>query len=294
MSALVELGLWLRRSGYRFVTPTPSTHRLVNARPRTAPPSLTDVLGWSRPFRRGDVPDEVLALLLAADVLHEEDGELRSRVRFSTLGDDLFVHSAYPTTGAQAVFFGPDSYRFVAFAARTLPSQLGRLADVGCGTGVGGLSLRRRATELVLADINPQALRYASVNAELAGVEATLAEGDLLATVAGDFDTIIANPPYLPDPEGRLYRDGGGPRGTMLSARIVKESLPRLKPGGRLLLYTATPVVAGRALLIDELAPLLSTVRHHWEELDPDVFGDELALPCHSDVERLSLVGLIV
>ncbi len=292
--ALVEVGLWLRRAGYQFITPTPSTHRLVNDRPRTAPPSLTDIFGWSRPFGHDDLPGELLALAGQADLLRKENGQLWSRVRFSTLGDDLFVHSAYPTTEPNAVFFGPDSYRFVAFAQRSLPSGVGRLVDVACGTGVGGLCLRQRATELVLADINPHALGFAAVNAALAGwTSPALAQSDLFATVAGDFDTIIANPPYLPDPHRRIYRDGGGPRGTMLSARIVAEALPRLREGGRLVVYTATPVVAGRSLLIDELAPLLAETAHEWQELDPDVFGDELALPCHADVDRLSLVGLV-
>ncbi len=43
----------------------------------------------------------------------EAHGELwRSRVRWSSLGDLLLVHSAWPTDSSDAVFFGPDSYRF--------------------------------------------------------------------------------------------------------------------------------------------------------------------------------------
>ena len=51
------------------------------------------------------------------------DGLMRSKVRFSSLGGSLYVHSAFPTSAAEAVFFGPDTYRFAALIARTLARQ---------------------------------------------------------------------------------------------------------------------------------------------------------------------------
>ena len=39
----------------------------------------------------------------------------KSRVRLATIDDLLFVHSAFPTDPPDAVFFGPDTYRFVRF-----------------------------------------------------------------------------------------------------------------------------------------------------------------------------------
>ena len=64
--------------------------------------------------------------------------------------------------------------------------------------------------ELVLADINPQALAYARANAELNGMaNAQCRQGDLYGAADGQFDFIVANPPYLVDPAGRTYRDGG-------------------------------------------------------------------------------------
>src|SRR5947209_4318790 len=87
---------------------------------------------------------------------------------------------------------------------------------------------------------------------------------------------LLANPPYLADDAGRTYRDGGGALGTGLSVRIVREALDRLRPGGRLLLYTATPVIEGEHVLWPQLEPLLCGLRHDYLELDPDVFGEEL------------------
>lgn len=300
--ALVELGRWLVASGYRFVTPTPATHARVNrrARQREADP-LTAALGWSRPFRAGTLPRMVEHQLERARALTGEGDLRRCSVRFSTLdphpGDDrapaVLVHSAYPTTAADSVFFGPDTYRFVALLRRTL-RPTGRLIDVGAGTGAGGLAIADRATSVVLADISRAALRLAAVNAAIAGAGVEIAESDVLGAIPGRIDAVIANPPYLADPQHRVYRDGGGALGFDLAVRIAREALGRLDPGGQLILYTGSPVVAGEHPLRDALAPHLAAerCRHTWEELDPDVFGEELDEPAYREVERIAAIGV--
>ena len=67
--------------------------------------------------------------------------------------------------------------------------------------------------------------------------------------VAGSFDLIISNPPYLVDPLARVYRHGGGELGSALSVEIAVQGVDRLAPGGRLLLYTGSgvPLDAGGA-----------------------------------------------
>jgi methylase of polypeptide subunit release factors len=292
--ALVDLGSRLRERGYRFVTPTPETHRRVNARPENAEArSLRDVFGWSRPFREGLLPPDLAALLDAAGAVEPlPGGALRSAVRFSSLGALLLAHSAHPTLAEDAVFLGPDTYRFAALLRREV-SGARRAVDVGCGSGAGGLCLADRVDALVLSDVSPRALRFAAVNAALAGVAAEIVQSDVLAAVAGPFDLVVANPPYLVDERRRTYRDGGGPRGVALSARIAGEALARLAPGGRLVLYTATPVVEGRHALEAELAPVLAAAEAvAYEELDPDVFGEELERPPYADVERIAVVAL--
>jgi release factor glutamine methyltransferase len=301
--ALVNLGHALRDGGYRFVTPTPETHRRVNARPGNAEAKgLRDVFGWSRPFRRALLTQPLLRLCEEAGILaaSTEVDLIQSAVRFSTLTTPstelLLVHSAYPTTGADAVFFGPDSYRFAALLARTV-WKARRLIDVGCGAGVGGLALASRADEIVLADINPAALRLAAVNAALAGCASGTVKvmaSDVLAQVEGGFDTVVANPPYLVDTPGRLYRDGGGALGIELAARIVAEALQRLTPGGQLVLYTGSPVIDGACVLQAQLAPLLRAraAEFQWEELDPDVFGEELESPAYRRSDRLAVMAL--
>jgi methylase of polypeptide subunit release factors len=292
--ALLAFGRGLRERGYRFVTITPESHRRVNARPGSDEArSLVDVFGWSRPFRPGLLPADLLDALRAAGELVEDGDQLRSRVRCSSIGDALYLHSAFPTVDPDAVFFGPDTYRFAALLARLAPSAR-HAVDVGCGSGAGGLTIAGRCRRLTLGDINPRALRFAAVNAALGGIHATVGVSDVLAGVVGEVDLVIANPPYLADPAGRLYRDGGGPLGGWLSVRIVREALARLAPGGRLILYTASAIVAGGDPLHEAVAPLLAARAARWDyrELDPDVFGEELDTPAYAGADRIAVVAL--
>ncbi len=294
---MLWLGRHLRERSYRFVTVTPETHRRVNARPirrgSEGLAGLRDAFGWSRPFAPSLLPEGLLSALLGCDLVFADGSWLRSRVRFSSLGDDLYAHSAYPTLQQDAVFFGPDTYRFCAFVKRSVASAE-CVVDVGCGSGAGGLCLAGRAREIILADISAEALAFAEVNAELAGVRVTLRQSDVLRGIERNPDLVIANPPYLRDGLARSYRDGGGQYGEALAVRIAEEALSRLSPRGRLLLYSGAAVVDGRDTLLAALEPALSAAQaaFTYDELDPDVFGEELALPHYADVDRLAAVAL--
>lgn len=293
-SGLVELGAVLRETGYRFVTVTPETHAAVLKRKAARARDLRDVFGWSLPFDPALLPPRLMGLARDAGVLVEDERGLRSSVRFSSLGANLFVHSAYPTLAQDSVFFGPDTYRFCAFVERSVP-KAERLVDLGCGSGAGGIHAARRAERVVLADVSPAALRFARVNAELAGERVEVLESDGLGAIAGPIDAVIANPPYLRDAGGRRYRDGGGELGEGLALRFVEEALERLSPGGRLVLYTGAAMVDGDDVFFRQAEPLCrrAGASMRYEELDPDVFGTELAEPAYAGVERLAAVGLI-
>ena len=310
--ALLELGHLLQAHRYHFTCITPETHARVQARSAQASArTLRDIFGWSRPFIETRLPASMLELLQRADALRQSAVGFTSCVRYATLQDTLCVHSAWPTLQQDAVFFGPDTYRFVALIERALDSwreehhalgRSGAIVDLGCGTGAGGIvAVRRLCTDepphLVFADINPIALRYARINALLASVSNfTCRYSDVLSHIVDPIALIVANPPYLVDQQARAYRHGGGAMGTELSQRIVHAALSRLVPGGRLILYTATPIVEGRDLLWQALAPYLTraNVRYDYQEIDPDVFGAELDQPAYAQVERIAVIGLTV
>ncbi|PTT68975.1 SAM-dependent methyltransferase [Pseudomonas sp. HMWF007] len=301
--ALLQLGRRLQADGYRFITPTPLTHQRVNQRNEgQAVDSLRDVFGWSRPFEAGLLSADELQQLQDAQVIDTHAGCFKSRVRWSSLDDLLFVHSAFPTDAADAVFFGPDTYRFAQLIHAHLQQNFApvkRAVDIGCGAGVGAILIgrARREAQVLALDINPAALRLTTINAalaEVANVEACVS--DLLQGVEGEFDLIVANPPYMADPAARAYRHGGGTLGAGLSLRIVEQSLNRLTPGGSLLLYTGVAMVDGHDPFLDTVLPRLDQKRFGWtyRELDPDVFGEELLNPGYQRVDRIAVVALTV
>lgn len=302
--ALLRLGQVLTERGYRFTTVTPLTHARINRRPENAmAEDLAGVFGWSRPFVRATLDEELFGLMEAADVLQAGVDGFRSKVRWSSLGDELYVHSSHPTEEADAVFFGPDTYRFVqaidAWLDAHADREIRRVADIGCGSGAAAIHVARRcpAACVQALDINLRALEFTRINACLAGTTALRAiASDLLRQAEGSFDLIVANPPYLLDPAQRTYRHGGGELGSGLSLAILDDSLGRLAPGGTLLLYTGAAMVAGRDPLRERVVDFLggSDYRWHYRELDPDVFGEELEEAAYAGAERIAAVLLTV
>lgn len=303
--ALLELGLELKKTGYRFTTITPASHQRVKARRPKTSASLQDIFGWSRAFAVGDWPEATLKRLADAGELRWSGTLFRSGVRFSTLGNQLFVHSAFPTDQADAVFFGPDTYRFARLVTQSLGAMADRptlrILDVGAGSGAGGLhgaALMAHASPTVtLTDINRRALRFSRINAALNGISSVrTVESDLFAAVDGRYDFIISNPPYLVDPLARLYRHGGGELGFELSLKIIEQGIAHLAPGGRLVLYTGSAIVGGTDLFHEILSSRLAAedVRLDYQEIDPDVFGEELEHPPYDRADRIAVVGVTI
>lgn len=298
--ALLALGQALQRAGYQFTTVTPATHRRVNGRPANAWASdLRGVFGWSRPFREDAVPQDILALMRSAGVVKEKNGGLCATVRASTIGERLYFHSAYPTRDDDAVFLGPDTYRYIAAARRAMETLAPprRAVDIGAGGGAGAIEVAARFPEVqsFAADINDRALALAGANARLAGVaNVELRHSDLLKDIEGGFDLVLSNPPYILDPDRLRYRHGGDMRGAGLSLAIVEAALDRLNPGGTLLLYTGIAIVDGRDEFFEVIRPKLEAACAGWtyEELDPDIFGGQLDCAGYEEVERIAAVWL--
>ncbi|MEA3062003.1 MAG: hypothetical protein QOJ94_1784 [Sphingomonadales bacterium] len=300
-SALLALLDGLAEAGYRFVPVTPETHRRRLAR-RQDPVArdFRDLFGWSLPFDPVLLPPPLRRALLASGEI-ERDGELwKSRVRVASLEDRLFLHSAYPTDAPDSVFFGPDSYRFVRFLQAELPRLVGvgHLVDVGAGSGVGAIMAAALlpGAKLTATDLNPLALRFARVNARHAGVALETVETSGLDAVEEPVDLVVANPPFVADPAGRLYRDGGAMRGARLSLDWALAAARRLEPGGTILLYTGSAITAGRDALREALEAALPALgcALRYAEIDPDIFGELLDEPGYHEVERIAAVGAVI
>jgi len=301
--ALLQLVRALRDCGYQFTTVTPATHERVNTRPGSQwAADLRDVFGWSRPFRAEILPSNIWEAMQRADIALPHGEGWRSSLRVSNLSGHLFLHSAHPTGEADAVFFGPDTYRFAAAIQSHLTSDaatIRRAVDIGCGAGPGAIlcALAHPEATVFAVDINQAALRLTRLNAVIAGASNVEARhSDLLTDVEGDFDLMVANPPYLVDPAERAYRHGGGPLGAGLSLAIVDAALSRLAPQGTLLLYTGAAIINGNDPFREAVAQRLSNFEGIWSyhEVDPDVFGEELENGAYQHADRIAAVVLTV
>lgn len=297
--ALIDLLSQLRGLGYAFVTPGNDTHRRVvrqrSLRGQGLAADLRDVFGWNLPFRPDVVGTELFAAMEAAQILVRRGSHWKSGLRVAGLDGALLWHSAWPTTARDAVFLGPDSYRFARFIRGELPPGPQRIADIGVGAGAGAIAaaLARPGSAVAASDINRAALDLARVNAAAAGVDLTLSEGSGLDSLDGEFDVVIANPPFIAGTGGRVYRDGGGGWGTEVALAWAREAATRLAPAGRLLLYSGAPVVKGVDQLRIGLEEALPGLALRYEEIDPDIFGGLLNHPSYWGVERIAAVGMV-
>ena len=154
----------------------------------------------------------------------------------------------------------------------------------------------RRPARLTVTDLNPQALAAARMNLEAAGLRAELRQGPSIEALDGPADVIIANPPFIAGDGDRTYRDGGDMLGARLSLDWAVEGAARLRSGGRFVLYTGSAIVDGRDALREALVSRLDPGRFSlsYEELDPDIFGGQLASKAYEGVERIAAIGAVI
>jgi release factor glutamine methyltransferase len=81
--------------------------------------------------------------------------------------------------------------------------QRPRVADVGTGTGAIALALKheRPDAEVLATDASAGALALARENAVANGLDVELVQADLLDGLAGPFDLVVSNPPYVGEEE---------------------------------------------------------------------------------------------
>lgn len=159
-------------------------------------------------------------------------------------GDHTFV------SDGRALVPRPETEQLVEYIADLdLPADA-RILDVGTGSGVIVLSLAARfpAADMHAVDISEEALALARENAARSGLAERIhfSRGHLLEEVAGPFDLIVANLPYVPaheaaqlapevqhDPAVALY---GGAVGDELIRKLITAAPAHLAAGGTLAL----------------------------------------------------------
>jgi release factor glutamine methyltransferase len=172
----------------------------------------------------------------------------------------------------------PETETLIAHALRGPPAE--RILDLGMGTGCMLLTL---LAEWPLArgtgtDISPAALAVAAENARTLGVakRAEFVLADWCAGLAGPFDLVISNPPYIAAaeiaglaPEVRLHEPRqaltplADPGDGLEAYRQIAPGLrPLLAPGGRVLLEigpdraaAVAGILAGSGMTVASVLP---------------------------------------
>ncbi len=130
-------------------------------------------------------------------------------------------------TTARNVFARKGLDSGTALLARTMltlmPEDAKRALDLGCGTGILGILLKKKhpSLDVWLLDINPRAVSLASRNCEQNGISCTVLRANGLTGVQTTFDLIVTNPPYHAG------------RNTVI--HILREAWEHLTPQGMLL-----------------------------------------------------------
>lgn len=155
----------------------------------------------------------------------------------------------------------PDTEPLVDWALELLTTRINAtVIDLGTGSGAIALALKSNQPGLhVLAlDASANALAVARANAERLGLDVGFVQTSWLDGIAGPFDVIVSNPPYIADQDHHLAALTHEPLSALASGAdglddirsIIAQSTSRLKAGGWLLLehgYDQAPAV--RALL---------------------------------------------
>lgn len=229
------------------------------ARGRLEP--VSDSAGLDARVLLADTLDRSPSWLLAHDddvVPAEAETAFQNRLRRCAAGEPLpYVLGWWEFYGRRFVVSAsvliprPETELLVDLALaeirrRRLPA---RLVDVGTGSGSVAVSLAAEAPPItvVAADVSRPALEVARANARAhqVGARLQLVQASLLQGMAGGWDLICANLPYVPTErlatlavarhEPQVALDGG-PRGTELTRQLVRSLDDLLAPGGLALL----------------------------------------------------------
>lgn len=171
-----------------------------------------------------------------------------------------------------------DTETVVSAALAAMRDRMGeplRVLDLGTGSGAilcAMLHEWRNATG-VGVDRSPAACGVASANVAALGLSrrATIVDGDWAASLAGPFDLVVSNPPYIEtaalaglDPEVRdhdpvLALDGGADG--LDAYRAIAASLPRLlAPGGCVVLEIGSTQAQAVAAVLNDYGLAVSGI----------------------------------
>ena len=135
------------------------------------------------------------------------------------------------------MYIGSDSFGLIQTAPHLVSEHT---LDLCTGSGIQAISASRYSKQVTAIDINPRAVRFARFNAQLNNVKnVSVRLGNLYEGLDNvKFDTILANPPFVPSPNLETKFRDGGVSGEDILREIVKGANGHLTSSGRLFIVT--------------------------------------------------------
>lgn len=167
--------------------------------------------------------------------LVEKNGDLltASLCVFPCFGKYIVTDQAEKNTAInQVMWLWGESFILGGFVSRI---RRRRAIDLGTGSGVHAILASDHSSRVVGADISPRAIAFSNFNAALnekSNIDFVLS--DLLDSIHGTCDLLIANVPYAPDTAANAGDNfwSGGIDGTQLLRRVVEALPTRLDQDG--------------------------------------------------------------
>ena len=147
--------------------------------------------------------------------------------------------------GPEVLVPRPETERLVELVVERAP-QGGQVLDLGTGSGCIAVAVKTHRPDLrvTATDVSPAALETAQRNAQSQGTDVEFRQSDWFSALAGHFDWIVCNPPYVADAAPALNELGaepsialaGGPLGLTAINAVIAGSGAHLVGGGTLAL----------------------------------------------------------
>jgi release factor glutamine methyltransferase len=134
-----------------------------------------------------------------------------------------------------------------------------RVLDMFCGSGCIGIAVLRNCpnTHMTFADRDPKAVRQTKFNLKMNGISSDrymVIRSDIWQKVRGQFDVILANPPYIPvsrkkklsrsvtafEPHLALF---GGEKGTAVLEKFLQNARVHLEPKATIFMEFDSPAL---------------------------------------------------
>ncbi len=171
------------------------------------------------------------------------DGDLAlSRAWLAPVGDQFFARdfsrhiTAREHSTSHVLGVGLASLMAAHLTVRPLVREGSLALDIGTGQGFQAAQLSAHCERVIATDLSARALAFARWSFGLCGVRnADLRMGaffEPVADLAGRFDCISTNPPFMIGPDPGVVAFSNGLSGDMVTERIAREAPAMLRDGG--------------------------------------------------------------